>query len=111
MIRTVLCDLLGIEYPIIQAGMGPGDTTPLAIAAANAGALGVVSGGIPKDARSRYDQATDNICKVKAGTDRPFGFNVPINMPGAKEILRACIDSRKRDPALSKQLRVIIISA
>jgi NAD(P)H-dependent flavin oxidoreductase YrpB (nitropropane dioxygenase family) len=44
MIRTKLCELLAIEHPIIQAGMGPFGTNRLAIAVANAGALGLISG-------------------------------------------------------------------
>jgi NAD(P)H-dependent flavin oxidoreductase YrpB (nitropropane dioxygenase family) len=43
MIKTELCNLLGIQYPIIQAGMGPFGTNKLSIAAANAGVLGLVS--------------------------------------------------------------------
>ena len=43
MIRTKLCELLGIDHPIIQAGMGPFGTNRLAIATANAGALGLIS--------------------------------------------------------------------
>jgi enoyl-[acyl-carrier protein] reductase II len=43
MIKTELCDLLGIKYPIIQAGMGPFGTNKLCIAAANAGVLGLIS--------------------------------------------------------------------
>ena len=43
MIRTLLCDLVGIKHPIIQAGMGPYSTNRLAVAVANAGALGIIS--------------------------------------------------------------------
>jgi len=43
MIKTKLCELLGIKYPIIQAGMGPFGTNKLAIAVANTGALGLIS--------------------------------------------------------------------
>ena len=43
MIKTDLCDFLGIKYPIIQAGMGPFGTNKLCIAAANAGVLGLIS--------------------------------------------------------------------
>jgi NAD(P)H-dependent flavin oxidoreductase YrpB (nitropropane dioxygenase family) len=43
MLRTRLCDMLGIEYPIIQGGMAPWTTERLSVAVANAGALGVVS--------------------------------------------------------------------
>ncbi|MFQ5925049.1 MAG: hypothetical protein ACE5IE_03545 [Dehalococcoidia bacterium] len=41
MIRTELCDMLGMKHPIIQADMGPYSTNNLA--AANAGALGIIS--------------------------------------------------------------------
>jgi enoyl-[acyl-carrier protein] reductase II len=40
MLRTSLCDLLGIEYPIIQAGMGEFTSAELVAAVSNAGGLG-----------------------------------------------------------------------
>ncbi len=40
MLRTALCDLLGIEYPIIQAAMGPITSAELVAAVSNAGGLG-----------------------------------------------------------------------
>ncbi|MBW2092625.1 MAG: nitronate monooxygenase, partial [Deltaproteobacteria bacterium] len=43
MIETNLTELLGIKYPIIQAGMGPFGTNKLSIAAANAGILGLIA--------------------------------------------------------------------
>ena len=43
MIQTKLTKMLGIKYPIIQAGMGPFGTNNLCIASANAGVLGLVS--------------------------------------------------------------------
>ena len=39
-LHTPLCDLLGIEFPIIQAGMGIGSSAELAVAVSNAGGLG-----------------------------------------------------------------------
>ncbi len=38
-----LCEMVGIKYPIIQAGMGPFSTNRLAAVAANAGVLGIIS--------------------------------------------------------------------
>ena len=64
-LRTALCDLLGIEYPIISAGMGPVAggltgpvaTAPLAAAVSNAGGLGVIGGaGFRARAAARGDQ-------------------------------------------------------
>jgi Dioxygenases related to 2-nitropropane dioxygenase len=42
-IKTELCDMLEIKYPIIQAGMGPLSTNEICIAAANTGLLGLIS--------------------------------------------------------------------
>src|SRR3989304_541922 len=43
MIKSRLCDLIGIKHPIIQAGMGPFSNNNLGVAAANAGVLGLLS--------------------------------------------------------------------
>ena len=43
MIKSRLCDMIGIKYPIIQAGMGPFSNNNLCVAAANAGVLGLLS--------------------------------------------------------------------
>ena len=40
MLRTQLCDLLQIEFPVIQAGMGPFTDAQLVAAVSNAGGLG-----------------------------------------------------------------------
>jgi len=51
LIRTDLCDMLGMEYPIMQAAMGPYDTMDLAIAVTNAGGFGNVSHPSPSEDR------------------------------------------------------------
>ena len=53
MIKSRLCDLIGIKYPIIQAGMGPFSNNNLCVAAANAGVLGLLS---TSGLFSKYDQ-------------------------------------------------------
>lgn len=83
-LRTPLCDLLGIEYPIIQAGMGwdkEGLTTPAELVAAvsNAGGLGVIGGS-----SIRPDLIRQRIREVRALTDRPFG--VDITLPKMEEV-------------------------
>ncbi len=45
MLRTALCDLLGVEYPIIQGGMAWLATAELAAAVSEAGGLGIVGTG------------------------------------------------------------------
>ncbi len=56
MITSELCKMIGIKYPLIQAGMGPYSTNRLAAAAANAGILGLVStSGFSYLQRSGYE--------------------------------------------------------
>lgn len=77
-LRTELCDRLGIEYPVILAGMGPvagtGDpvaTAELAAAVSNAGGLGVI-GGVAYSP----DRLREEIRKVRSLTDKPFGVDL-----------------------------------
>jgi NAD(P)H-dependent flavin oxidoreductase YrpB (nitropropane dioxygenase family) len=77
-LRTDLCDVLGIEYPIIQAGMGwdrLGSTTPpeLVAAVSNAGGLGVIGGSPMQPGLIR-----ERIRQTKALTDRPFGVDITL---------------------------------
>ncbi len=70
-LRTSLCDLLGIEYPILQAGMGGVAGPALAAAVSRAGGLGILGCAHlpPEDVRMR-------IREVRRLTDRPFGVNL-----------------------------------
>ena len=70
-LRTTLCDLLGIEYPVIQSGMGSVAGPDLVAEVSRAGGLGILAGlGVPpEDLRSR-------IRHVRELTDRPFGVNL-----------------------------------
>lgn len=113
--HTPLCDLFGIEYPIVQAGMGPGDTTRLAIAVSNAGGLGLISGNVPlgvRQGRSQHEMASDCIREAMENTERekPFGVNIPVNSVRFPEVLRAVRDARK-DPVVARKLRIIFLSA
>jgi NAD(P)H-dependent flavin oxidoreductase YrpB (nitropropane dioxygenase family) len=74
MLRTILCDRLGIEYPVILAGMGmKGRATPprLVAAVSEAGGLGVIgASGLSPDALRAY------IREVRLLTSKPFGVDV-----------------------------------
>ena len=75
-LHTPLCDLLGIRYPIIQAGMAGGFTTPELVAAvSNAGALGVLGAN-----RLTPEQTRNQIRRIKTLTNQPFGVNL-LNAP------------------------------
>ena len=68
--------LLGIEYPIIQAGMVWCSGWRLASAVSNAGGLGLIGAG------SMYPEVLrEHIQKCKEATDKPFGVNVPLLYP------------------------------
>ena len=69
--RTALCDLLGIEYPIIQSGMGSVAGPDLAAEVSRAGGLGVIGGlNVPPD------ELRKRIRYVREHTERPFGVNL-----------------------------------
>jgi enoyl-[acyl-carrier protein] reductase II len=70
-LRTPLCDLLGIELPIVQAGMGYVARAELCAAVSAAGALGMI-GAASLSAR----ELRDEIRRVRDATDRPFGVDV-----------------------------------
>ena len=83
-LHTPLCDLLGIQVPIIQAGMGwdkEGLTTPPALVAAvsNAGGLGCIGGS-----SIRPEVIRERIRAVRQLTDKPFG--VDITLPKMEDV-------------------------
>ncbi len=93
-LRTMLCDLLGIDYPIILAGMwvrdGRATPPPLVAAVSNAGGLGVMAGlGLePEELRRR-------IREVRGLTSRPFG--VDLLLPASlSEVAEERSDVRER---------------
>jgi NAD(P)H-dependent flavin oxidoreductase YrpB (nitropropane dioxygenase family) len=77
-LRTKLCDTLGIEYPILSAGMGPsmvgektGAPVELVVAVSEAGGLGVLGA-----AGYSVDEMLDAIREIKKLTDKPFGVDL-----------------------------------
>jgi enoyl-[acyl-carrier protein] reductase II len=72
--KTRVTELLGIRYPIVQAGMSwASSNAELALAVSNAGGLGVIAAGpmYPDDLRAA-------IRRVKEGTDKAYAVNVPL---------------------------------
>ena len=70
-LRTSLCDLLGIEYPILQSGMGGVAGPELVAEVSRAGGLGILAG-----LRLNAEQLRQGIARVRQLTDRPFGVNL-----------------------------------
>jgi enoyl-[acyl-carrier protein] reductase II len=74
-------DLLGIKYPVIQGGMANIATHELAAAVSNAGGLGLIgSGGWD------VDRVREEVRALKKITDKPFGVNIMLMSPHAKDI-------------------------
>jgi NAD(P)H-dependent flavin oxidoreductase YrpB (nitropropane dioxygenase family) len=136
MIKSRLCDLVGIKYPIIQAGMGPFSNNNLCVAAANAGVLGLLStsGVFNKDtqpwvykdfvetAEANYDddmatvlekvlKRTYRLVKDKGGI---FGINVMVSaevLPNSQVMVDTAIRVREENPDMKKHFKVIFTSA
>ena len=81
MIKSVICDLLGIEKPIFQGGMAWIADARLAAAVSNAGGLGLIS-----SINFGTGAVRDEIRKARTLTDKPFGVNIMLAAPDAAEM-------------------------
>lgn len=96
-IDTRLTRLLGIRYPIIQAGMSwASSCAALPAAVSNAGGLGVIAAG-----PMRLADLASTLRQVRELTDKPFAVNIPLYRKGADEVL---------DLLVAEQVPVIIAS-
>ena len=89
MIKTKICELLGIEYPIFQGGMAWISDANLAAAVSNAGGLGIVAAG---NAPGKY--VYEQIKIAKANTDKPFGVNIMLMSPYVEEVAQIVADAK-----------------
>ena len=89
MFKTELTEKLGIEYPIIQAGMGGLATAELVAAVSNAGGLGVIGAAMMTPAILR-----EQVRKVKDLTDKPFGVDLLLaqHWPGLEEMIQVMLE-------------------
>jgi nitronate monooxygenase len=87
-LHTPLCDMLGIKYPILLAGMGEASTPELAAAVSNAGGLGILGA-----AARGPDDLREWIRRTRELTDKPFGVDtlLPSTVPsgGSAQKFRA----------------------
>ncbi|MBC7341740.1 MAG: enoyl-[acyl-carrier-protein] reductase FabK [Clostridia bacterium] len=86
MLYTELCQLLNIEYPIIQGGMAWAATGELAAAVSNAGGLGIIGAGSAPPQVVRQE-----IIKAKKLTTKPFGVNIYYQSPYVNEVIEVLI--------------------
>lgn len=69
-LRSRICDIVGIQYPIVLAGMGGASVPRLAAAVSNAGGLGVLGA-----AACSREELREWIREVRSLTDKPFGVD------------------------------------
>ena len=88
LLKPPICELLGIEYPIIQGGMVFLATAELVAAVSNAGGLGVLT------SNHQPDWVREQIRLTRRLTDKPFGINVTLISPFVKEIMEIVLEER-----------------
>ncbi|AXB41147.1 NAD(P)H-dependent flavin oxidoreductase [Amycolatopsis albispora] len=93
-IVTPVTELLGIDLPIVQAGMSwASSCSALPLAVSNAGGLGVVAAG-----PMRLPDLARTLDEVAAGTDRPWAVNLPLYRPDADAVIDLLL--ARRPPVL-----------
>ncbi|MGP1460518.1 MAG: NAD(P)H-dependent flavin oxidoreductase [Bacteroides sp.] len=85
--KNRLCNLLGIQQPVIQGGMIWCSGWRLASAVSEHGGLGILGAG-----SMTSDFLREQIRKVRAATQAPFGVNVPLLFSRAEECMQVCIE-------------------
>ena len=70
-LKTRITELLGVEYPIVQAPMGWIARSQLASAVSNAGGLGII-----ETSSGELEAVREEIRKMRDLTDKPFGVNI-----------------------------------
>ncbi|MFB6310711.1 MAG: NAD(P)H-dependent flavin oxidoreductase [Salinirussus sp.] len=115
-ITTPLCETLGIDYPIVQAGMGRG-TVELAAAVCDAGGLGTI--GLPEtqsSPRQMRDTLESNIDELTSRTAGNFAVNCyvmpPHKLPQERvdaltEFIDGVLVNKLSNPAAADQLKVL----
>ena len=89
MFKTVICDLFGIKYPIIQGGMAHVATAELVSAVSNAGGLGIIGAGAAEPGWVK-----EQIRLTRQQTDKPFGVNILLISPFAKQVIDVVLEEK-----------------
>ena len=87
MIKSRICEMLGIKYPVFQGGMAWVADASLAAAVSNAGGLGLIS-----SVNAGTEAVRNEIRKCKEMTDKPFGVNIMLQAPNAGEIAQMVVE-------------------
>ena len=82
-----ICQLFGIQYPVIQGGMVWCGGWRLASAVSNAGGLGLIGAG-----SMHPEVLREHIRKCQSTTDKPFGVNVPLMYPEIDALMNILVE-------------------
>lgn len=85
--KSRICEMLGIQYPVIQGGMAWVADASLAAAVSNAGGLGLIS-----SINAGTEAVRNEIRKCRELTDKPFGVNIMLQAPNAGEIAQMVVE-------------------
>lgn len=88
MFKTEICDILGIEYPILLGGMIWVGRSELVAAVSEAGGLGLLGAG-----GMTIPEIEQDLQEVKRKTQKPFGVNIPLVRPDAEDMIQASIQA------------------
>jgi NAD(P)H-dependent flavin oxidoreductase YrpB (nitropropane dioxygenase family) len=103
-LRTRICDLFGIRYPIIQTGMGWVSGARLTAATSSAGGLGILA-----SATMTLAQLEQAIREVRERTDKPFGVNVRTDQDDIDERVKLLVRERVRVASFAQAPRKEIV--
>lgn len=87
MIKSRICEMLDIRYPVIQGGMAWIADASLAAAVSEAGGLGLIS-----SVNAGTDVVRREIRKCREFTDNIFGVNIMLQAPNADEIAEMVVE-------------------
>ncbi len=89
MIKSAICEMLGIEYPVFQGGMAWISDGKLAAAVSNGGGLGIIAAG---NAPGEY--VREQVRIAKGLTDKPIGVNIMLLSPFADEVAKVVVEEK-----------------
>ena len=104
-LRTKLCELVGVRYPIVQTGMGWVAGPRLVAASANAGALGILA-----SATMTLDELTAAIADVRTRTTNPFGVNLRTDAPDVEDRVALLVRSQVKVASFAQAPRPDLVT-
>ena len=88
-IKSPICEVLGIKYPIFQGAMAWIAKAPLAAAVSEAGGLGIIAAS-----QAPAEYVKDQIDQIRSLTDKPFAVNLMMQSPYIKDVIDLVIEEK-----------------